>query len=105
MSNTLQQLWLGDILEDRIELTLGELCRASRMPAEQVIELVGQGVIEPLYPQSPADWCFAGVSLRRVRCAQRLQRDLGINTAGVALALDLLDELDAMRTRLRRLEG
>jgi chaperone modulatory protein CbpM len=34
----------------------------------------------------------------------RLQRDLGVNVAGVALALDLLEEIERMQTRLRRFE-
>jgi chaperone modulatory protein CbpM len=33
----------------------------------------------------------------------RLQRDLGINLAGIAVALDLLDEVETLRARLRRL--
>jgi chaperone modulatory protein CbpM len=38
-----------------------------------------------------------------VRCALRLERDLGVNLAGAALALDLLDELNRLRARQRRL--
>jgi chaperone modulatory protein CbpM len=34
----------------------------------------------------------------------RLQHDLNINLAGVALALDLMDEIETMRERLRRFE-
>ena len=41
--------------------------------------------------------------LRLVR-ALNLQRDLDINPAGAALALELLDEIDHLRERLRTLE-
>ena len=34
----------------------------------------------------------------------RLQHDLNVNLAGVALALDLMDEIETMRERLRRFE-
>jgi chaperone modulatory protein CbpM len=34
----------------------------------------------------------------------RLQHDLEINLAGVALALELMDEIDALRERLCRLD-
>jgi chaperone modulatory protein CbpM len=34
-----------------------------------------------------------------------LQRDLGINLAGAALALQLLDEVEALRARLRAMGG
>ena len=45
---------------------------------------------------------FRGASLRRARVAVRLTRDLEVNTAGIALALDLLDEIAELRTRLTR---
>ena len=35
----------------------------------------------------------------------RLQRDLGVNLAGAALALELMDELDGLRAQLRLLSG
>ena len=77
---------------------------ACQLPLERVFELVEEGVIEPL-GGDPAHWRFRGVSVRRVRCAQRLERDLRVNVAGAALALDLLDELERLRARLRRFEG
>jgi len=40
--------------------------------------------------------------VRRVRCALRLESDLGVNLAGAALALDLLEELNRLRARQRR---
>ena len=47
-------------------------------------------------------WRFPGISLERARRAFRLQQDLGVNVAGAALALNLLDELDRLRTDLKR---
>ena len=103
MTDELLKLLSGDILEQDVELSLAELCQASHMSAEQVIELVEYGVIEPVGRQ-PGQWRFHGISVRRIRCAQRLERDLGVNVAGAALALDLLEELERLRLRLRRLE-
>lgn len=94
----------GDLLDDEVELTLAELCRSCGLSAEFVVELVQFGVVEPL-GREPGRWRFRGTSVRRVRRARRLERDLGVNTAGVALALDLLDELERLRARLERLEG
>ncbi len=104
MTKDLLLLLSGDVLEEEVELTLAELCRACQLPADRVYELVEEGIIEPL-GREPARWRFHGVSLRRVRCALRLQRDLGVNFAGAALALDLIDDLESLRTRLERLEG
>lgn len=102
MKNELSSLLSGDVLEEDVELTLAELCRACRVPAERVYELVDEGVAEPV-GRDPMCWRFRGVSLRRVRFALRVQHDLGVNFAGAAMALDLLDELEQLRARLDRL--
>lgn len=104
MSKELLSLLSGEVLEEEVELTLVELCRACQMPADEAFDLVEQGVIEPL-GRDPARWRFRGISVRRVRLVQRLERDLGVNVAGAALALDLLDELEHLRARLRRFEA
>jgi chaperone modulatory protein CbpM len=88
------------ILEEQTQLTLDDLCHACAVHTEQIIELVDIGVLEPI-GGDPAHWRFGGTSLRRARMALRLQRDLDIDLAGAALALELLDEIDSLRTRLR----
>jgi chaperone modulatory protein CbpM len=103
-SDTNKTVLVGTILEEEVVLSLGELCRASRLSAERVIELAEEGVVEPI-GRSPERWQFRGVSLRRIRRARRLKEDLGINTAGVALVLDLLEELEELRTRLGRFDA
>jgi chaperone modulatory protein CbpM len=99
----LLHLLSGEIFEEGIELSLADLCQVCQLPAERVVELVEEGLIEPM-GRDPARWCFQGISVQRIRCVQRLQRDLGVNVAGAALAIDLLEELERLRVRLRRLE-
>ena len=94
---------IGTILEEEVVLSLADLCHASQLSAERVIELAQEGIVEPI-GRDPESWRFRGVSLRRIRCAQRLEQDLGVNAPGIALALDLLDELQRLRARLRRFE-
>lgn len=94
----------GVIVEENAELSLGELSRACSTSREWLIELVEEGVLEPA-GNGPAQWRFAGASLKRARTARRLHEDLDINLAGVALALDLIEEIEAMRERLHRLES
>ncbi len=98
-----QKILSGILLDEQTELSLNELCRACSNSAEWVIALVEEGALEPVgYEQSR--WRFTGASLQRAHTAMRLQRDLGLNLAGIALALDLLEEMETMRARLRRLE-
>ena len=94
----------GFILEEQTELSLDDLCRACAADADRIIELVNEGVLAPLGGK-PDDSRFTGVHLHRARVALRLESDLGVNLAGAALALELLDELGTLRARLGRLEG
>lgn len=93
----------GVVLDERYELTVTELCRACAGDDEWIVELVREGVLDPIDPRSN-EWLFPGSSLARARTAMRLKRDLGINVAGVALALDMLEEIEHLRARLRRFE-
>ena len=89
-----------EILEVSVEFTLSQLCHACGVESEQVVELVEEGVLEPI-GTNRSRWRFSGISLERARRALRLQRDLGVNVAGAALALDLIEELDRLRAELK----
>jgi chaperone modulatory protein CbpM len=92
------------IVEEQMDLTLDELCRVCSTQVDQLMALVDEGVIAP-QGETPSGWHFSGMQLRRVRVAVRLQQDLGVNTAGAALALQLMDEVESLRTQLHRRGG
>ena len=92
----------GRVVEEQVHLTLVELCQACSAEEAHVVAWVFEGVLEPA-GESPQDWRFSGDSLRRARLALRLSQDLEINPPGVALALDLLDEIAELRARLQRI--
>lgn len=93
----------GPVVEQELELSVEDLCRLCGVEGARVVELVEEGIVEP-QGRDRENWRFRGVSISRVRCAVRLQRDLGVNLAGAALALELLEELNRLRARLQRLE-
>ncbi len=91
------------LMEEITELTLSDLCRACEAQADIVVELVHEGVIEidiELQSLPCEDWRFTGLHLHRAKVAMRLHRDLGVNFAGVALALQLMDDLREARMRI-----
>jgi len=95
------------IISDDDVISLAELCRGCSLPAERVIRMIDYGIIEPL-PRDRGNnmhWKFSALCVPRVQTAIRLQRDLDMNLAGTAVALDLLDEIKSLRqlvTVLRR---
>lgn len=80
-------------------LTLDDLSRSCGAQVEWLVELVQQGGLEP-EGDAPPNWRFGGASLRRARVAWHLTRDLQLNAAGAALALELLDEIHALQLQL-----
>lgn len=100
--NAVAHIVEGIMLGDEGVLTLLEVSRASAVHADFVVELVEEGVIHPS-GQEPTQWRFSSVCLIKVRKAVRLKNDLGLNLAGVALALQLLEELEEVNARLRRI--
>lgn len=62
--------------------------------------LVDEDLVRPLAAE-PA-WRFDSEALARVRRIRRLQRAFDANLQSVAVMLDLLDEIERLRSALRR---
>ncbi|HYN61985.1 MAG TPA: chaperone modulator CbpM [Rubrivivax sp.] len=92
------------VVEEEVELSLAELCRACNADTGLIAQLVDQGLIEPR-GSAPQAWVFGGASLRRTRTAVRLMRDLELNLPGAALAVDLLDEINRLQQALQAAAG
>jgi chaperone modulatory protein CbpM len=101
MSNTNTQMTPGSVVAEEIQLTLLELCQACHVSEEHIIAWVDEGALEAI-GSAPPEWRFTGPALRRGKLALWLTRDLEINLPGVALALDLLDEIATLQARLQR---
>jgi chaperone modulatory protein CbpM len=89
------------IVETEIRLSLAELCRACGTSVAMLESLVHEGVLTP-EGDDPAQWRFEGAILPRARKAVRLSADLELGAPGTALVLELLDEIDSLKARLRR---
>lgn len=88
------------VLDERVEIDLSELCRISGLEEERVVEMVAEGIVEPL-GQGRAAWRFTGFAVTRVLRTVQLQRDFEVNLPGAALALELLEELERLRRSQR----
>jgi len=100
MSSPEDQALLGAIFEESAVLTVKDLSRMCAVDEQHIVEFVEEGVLN-VVEMSTAEWHFTGAALRRARLALRLERDLELNLAGVALALELIEELQRLRRELQ----
>jgi len=96
MSPTSVQALSGEIVEQTLTLSIRDLSRICTVDASRIVELVEEGILNVRLSEA-GEWQFSGETLRRARIALRLQRDLDINLPGVALALELLAEIEQLR--------
>jgi chaperone modulatory protein CbpM len=106
MPSSEEHFFSGEIIEQGLELSLEDLSHMFAVEERHIVELVEEGVLGAEGTMSvvaidKAAWRFKGAEVRRARIALRLERDLGINAPGVALVLELLDELEQLRRERR----
>ena len=102
MSN--QEVLSGIVLDEHIEVSTHEICRACASSEDWVIELVEEGILDA-GGNSVESWRFSGVNLSRAIRVRRLQQDLELNLQGVALVLEMMEEIERLQQRLRHLDG
>ncbi|WP_339448673.1 chaperone modulator CbpM [Pseudomonas sp. EA_5y_Pfl2_R50] len=85
-----------------VQLDMAEFCEAADLSDVYVIEIVEHGILEPQGSQ-PRDWRFTDYELVLAKRAAKLRRDLELEWEGVALALDLLEEVRELRAENRML--
>ena len=95
MSPSDDQVLRGSIFDESAILSLKDLSRMCAVDERHITQFVEEGVLSVVVIES--EWRFSGAALRRARLALRLERDLELNLAGVALALDLIEEIERLR--------
>ncbi len=79
-----------------VQQDMAEFCEASDLSDVYVIEIVEHGILEP-QGTKPQDWRFNDLELALAKRAAKLRHDLELEWEGVALALDLLEEVQQLR--------
>jgi chaperone modulatory protein CbpM len=101
MSSSENQPLYGAIFEDSTVLSIQDLSRLCAVDERHIVAFVEEGVLD-VVEVNTTEWRFTGSALRRARLALRLERDLEINLAGVALVLQLMEELQRLRRELEK---
>lgn len=102
MTNDKATAVTGTIFDETSEITVIELCEVCSVDQQTIEELIAEGILEPLDNDGETVRLPCS-SVRRTHTVVRLQRDLGVNLAGAALAIELLERIDELRARLRRM--
>ena len=95
-----KSLFEGQVIDNHTEITIVQLCRRCSIEIELVQRLVDEGIIEPSRQEGDILY-FPHSCARRTQVVLRLRSDLGVNMAGAALALELLDRIENLQARLR----
>jgi len=85
----------GEILDERLAYALEDLTEVCGISRELLALLVGEGLLTPR-GESPVNWRFDGLQVRRVRRALRLSHDLELDWPAT--------EIDRLHQRLQALE-
>lgn len=85
-----------------IELSLDDLALACGISATHVTRLVQLGL---LAAEREAPYRFSSATAARLRRMLRLRADLGVNLAGAAIIVELMERLDRLDVELTRLRG
>jgi chaperone modulatory protein CbpM len=100
MTDSESNVLSGKLLEEDSEVTLAQLCEACAVRAQAIEAMMEEGIVAPT-GGGVKTWRFTRSSVVRVRTVLRMQRDLEVNLAGAALALDLLERIEALQARLK----
>jgi DNA-binding transcriptional MerR regulator len=83
--------------------TLEMVERITRLPRRTILVYHRHGLISPAQRVAEVNsWRFDDETLRVLRRAEWLRRELGVNLAGIKLIMGLLDEVETLRAELRQ---
>jgi chaperone modulatory protein CbpM len=91
----------GEVLSEEHKLTLNDICESCGLLESKVRTYIEESVVE-VQGDDVKLWRFSEVSVVKIQKAHRLERDLRLNPAGAALALDLMSQIEELKNQLRR---
>jgi len=95
------------LLTEHVEVALEELVQASGLSAEEIVELVEYGALEPVSGTAAevSRWRFSARAIVMGRAASRLKTDFDLNVSALSLVLTYLQRIEEMEAELTRLRA
>jgi chaperone modulatory protein CbpM len=98
-----EDILIGTLMEDSW-LTLEQMAAACAVESDWLVRHLEEGLI-PHAESVAGVWRFSGAALIHAQRMRELERDFDAVPELAALMADLLEELDALRARVRGLDG
>jgi chaperone modulatory protein CbpM len=95
-----EEILIGSLMEDSW-LTLEQVAAACRVEPAWLRRHIEEGLF-PCAESVAETWRFSGANLLRAQRMRQLERDFDAVPELAALVADLLEEMDALRERVRR---
>lgn len=86
-----------ELLDERREYTVEELCRVCRLERHRLVEYVAHGVVGEAAGSHER---FTWIELHRLVRAVQVRRELEVELADLALVMDLLETIESQRREL-----
>lgn len=93
----------GDVLSEDQKLTLQDICENYGLSESTVRTYIEECVVE-VQGDDVSLWRFSEVSVVQIQKTHRLERDLRLNPAGAALALELMSQIEELKNQLKRFQ-
>lgn len=102
MNSTVTNTTVTSVTVSTTGLGVEQVCLVVEISRPELVQVIELGIVEPL-GDSPEDWRFDNDMLSTLRRAQRLHRQLEVGWPGIALAMQLLDQVEQLQTENQRL--
>ena len=90
--------------EDHGPYSVQELAEVSGLSEDDLVELVGVGVLEPM-DVGARRWTFSAASIGLARTGCRLRTDFDLDLDALALALQLIRQIRSLETELQKMKA
>lgn len=85
-----------------LQLNTIEVCQLINTDVETITEIVAYGIVSPITKNEsdsdPSFWIFKPQVITTLKKAIRLHNDLELDWAGIAFAIDLINDLEQLRS-------
>lgn len=92
------------ISEVNPQLNVEELCHCASINENVLYELVEHSIAVPNTGVHAHEWLFNAAVVNVVKKATRIRRDLAVDWAGIALVLNLLDDIEDLKLENEKLK-